>query len=110
MRFSRPSNPGGFLYRSDRPDRAPGRKVALATMDNATATVAALSAVGLYVVSPAASVSRIVARPTFDSGKVRGASNIEGLSDTERDHGRILSKAATSGKAIRRGILGVTVR
>jgi hypothetical protein len=28
-------------------------------------------------------VSRIVARPTFGSGKVRGASNIAGLSDTE---------------------------
>ena len=28
-------------------------------------------------------VSRIVTWPTFDSGKVRGASNIAGLSDTE---------------------------
>jgi site-specific recombinase XerD len=28
-------------------------------------------------------VSRIVAQPTFDSGKARGASNIGGLSDTE---------------------------
>ena len=56
--------------------------VALAIMDSATATVAALPAMGLYVVSPAASVSRIVAWLAFDSGKVRGASNIGGLSDT----------------------------
>jgi hypothetical protein len=46
----------------------------------------------------------------FDSGKVRGASNIGGLSDTGRGRGRILSKAAASGKGIRRGILGVAVR
>ena len=61
----------------------PGRDVALATMDSATATVAALPAEQLYVSSPNASVSWIVARPTFDSGKARGASNIGGLSDTE---------------------------
>ena len=42
-----------------------------------------LPAMGLYVLSPAASVSWIVAWLAFDSGKVRGASNIEGLSDTE---------------------------
>jgi hypothetical protein len=33
------------------------------------------------VLLPAASVSRIVAWLAFDSGKVRGASNIEGLSE-----------------------------
>ena len=60
--------------------RTPGRDVALAIMDSATATVVALPAEGLYVLSPAASVSRIVAWLAFDSGKVRGASNIEGLS------------------------------
>jgi hypothetical protein len=62
--------------------RTPGRDIALAIMDSATATVAALPAEGLYALSPAASVSRIVAWLAFDSGKVRGASNIGGLSDT----------------------------
>ena len=83
MRVSRPSNPGGFLYRSDRPDRTPGRKVALATMDNATAAVGRASRRGLYVVSPAASVSRIVAWLAYAGGEARGASDIGGPSDTE---------------------------
>jgi hypothetical protein len=37
-------------------------------------------------------VSRIVAWPTFDSGKVRGASNIGGCSGTARGRRRILSQ------------------
>jgi hypothetical protein len=39
---------------------------------------------GFYVLSPAALVSRIVAWLAFDSGKVRGASNIGGLSESQR--------------------------
>jgi hypothetical protein len=58
--------------------RTPGRDVALATIDTANAAVVALPAEGLYVSSPNASVSRIVAWPTFDSGKALTASNTGG--------------------------------
>ena len=63
------------------PHQGQDRVVALATMDSATATVAALPAMGLYMVSPAASVSRIVAWLAFDLGKVGGAPNNGWLSE-----------------------------
>jgi hypothetical protein len=47
--------------------------------------------------------------PTFDSGKVRGASNIRGLSDPERGRGRNSSVSAESCRGIRRAILDVAV-
>ena len=52
-------------------------------MDNATAAVGRASRRGLYVVSPAASVSRIVAWLAYAGGEARGASDIGGPSDTE---------------------------
>jgi hypothetical protein len=90
--------------------RTPGRDIALAIMDSATATVAALPAEGLYALSPAASVSRIVAWLAFDSGKVRGASNIGGLSEHRVRPRTNPGGSAESGRGIRRGILGVAVR
>jgi hypothetical protein len=77
-----------------------------------TATVAALPARGLYVVSHAASVSRIVAWPTFaaPSGKARGASNIGGLFRHRAKPRTNPGGSAESGRGIRRGILGVAVR
>ena len=62
------------------------------------------------MLSPTASVSWIVARLAYAGGEARGASNIGGLQTPSEGRGRILSKAAASGKGIRRGILGVVVR